>query len=43
MLSAVVGQWYTIHFASAAGLAAGVYFIRYSDGGRQAVLQVIRK
>jgi hypothetical protein len=42
-LSVVAGQWYTIHFASAAGLAAGVYFVRYHDGVQQQTLQVVRK
>jgi serine protease AprX len=42
-LTTVIGQWYTIHFASTSGLSAGVYFIRYTDNRQQAVLQVVRK
>ncbi len=42
-LTTVIGQWYTVHFASASGLSAGVYFIRYEAGRQHAVLRVVRK
>lgn len=42
-LTTVTGQWYTVHFSSASGLAAGVYFIRYEDGRQHAVLRIVRK
>ena len=42
-LVTVTGQWYTVRFDGTTETAAGVYFVRYTDGQQQTVLPVLRK